>query len=356
MLEGFKVAQKVIGRSAKKADSKVQLVEVDGRIELRASYPGLCYLTWTIPGTGKVPAAHLTAPLDSLRSIVERMPAEDISIKIDPKDANRLEIRCGRRSGKLPVVTELLPFVSVSKDAKVAHKGEMKGISPAIRQFNSVSLGGFNAWGCVCATPEGIGYATDEGNLIAVPFPVVEKASHPIMIPTQVLTSISPLSGDIQTKLTDNHLAIVNDRWSFIVSLTYVQAPNYKRVVGKFKDKKMAKIDLQVLTKEIRDFRKACKEGSLIVSVSGGKLKVRAARDAAIRYQSEAEIKESPDFDFTIIPENYLKVGPYFKKDVSVACVNGSHLFLNSGNSNGIISCHAGTLGFKQGVTREQTD
>ena len=95
LLEGFKVAQKVIGRSAKKADALITMVEDKGGIQLRASHHGLCYLTWRVPGTGDVPFEHLVAPLDALRSIVERMPAESISIKIDPKEPNKLGVGIG---------------------------------------------------------------------------------------------------------------------------------------------------------------------------------------------------------------------------------------------------------------------
>jgi len=356
LLEGFKVAQKVIGRSAKKAESVIQLVEDGDGIQLRASNPGLCYLTWTVPGVGDVPFKHIVAPLDALRAVVERMPAEDISIRTDPKDPNKLTIRCGQRSGKLPVADDVPVFVSASSDAKTVYTGEMKDISTAIKQFDKVSLGGFNAWGCVCATPEGVGYCTDEGNLLALPFPIVKKADHPVMLPTKVLIPATLLQGEVDVKLTDEHFTLENKGWSFTMTLTYVQAPNYKRVVDRFADKQMLPIDLQPITKEVKDFRKACKEGSLHVSVSNGKLKVRAARDAAIRYQSETEIGEAPDVDFTVIPENYLKIGPFFKKDVKVAQLDGSHLFLSSRDCTGIISCHDRTIEFKQGVNREHND
>ena len=346
LMEGFKVAAKVVGRSAKKADATVELKEENGKVVLRAAHPGLSYLRWTICGTGTVPFQRLIVPLDMLRGVVERMPKEDISITTDPKNPNKLKVKSGSRSGTITAVDGRISAAEIDNGVKITYEGVMKDLSPSIKIFDKVSLGGFNTWGCVCAAQNGTGYATDEGNLYAAPFPIMEKSDRDVMIPTQFLIPVTLLHGDVAVRLTEDEVEFSQEGWAFVLSLNYVQAPNYKRVLDRFKKSKMVPIDMDPLTKEVKDFRKACKDGSLIVSVVDGTLKVRAARDAAIAYQSERAIKESPDFEFTVIPENYLKVGPNFKSDVSIAKADGSHIYLESGGCCGIVSCHAGTIKF----------
>lgn len=346
LLEGFKVARKTIGRSAKKADAKVELTESEGEILMRAINPGICQLKWSIPGEGDVPFEKLVAPLDTLRGVVERMPREDISIRIDPKNDQRLKIQCGKRSGVIPMFDEPLSSLQTEKKAKIVYKGEMAEIVPQIKIFDKVSLGGFNAWGCVCAAPTGIGYVTDEGNLYAAPFPVVKDGDRQVMIPTKILVPATLLGGEVSVLLSENEIVFQSSGWAYTILITYVQAPDYEKVVKAFRSKELCPIDITPLTREIRDFRKACKEGSLDVKIEDGSIKVKAARDAAIAYQSERDIKETPDFTFSIIPENYLKVGPNFKKGTEIAKVDGSHIFLKNGECCGIISCHAGSIKF----------
>lgn len=347
LLEGLKVAQKTIGRSTKKADALVELTGEPGRIVVRAISPGLCQIKWSIVGIGDVPFIRLVAPLDTLRGVVERMPSEDISVRIDPKNELKLRIQSNNRSGTITMVDSTLGSIQSPDNMKLVHEGDMSKLVPAIKMFDSISLGGFNAWGCVCATPDGTGYATDEGNLYAAPFPVVEKADRSIMLPTQVLTPATLLSGPIKVYLSDDRFVLEGGNWTYTIILTYVQSPNYKKVIDRFIKNEMVPIDLDPLTKEIRDFRKACKVGSLIVSISQHKIRVQSARDAVVNYKSERDIKKSPNVEFTIIPENYLKVGPNFhKKSIQMARVNGSHLFFMDGECNGIVSCHSGSIKF----------
>ena len=347
LMEGMKVAKKVIGRSAAKiADAEVELAESDGGMTLRACFPGLCYLGWNVPGKGSAGFDRLVVPLDKLRGLVDRMPAEEISVRIDPKNDERLRLKCGQRSGLIPIRQEPMAFKEIGDDAELTHEGEMKPLSQAIRLFDKVSLKGFNAWGCVCAAPDGTGYATDEGNMIVVPFPLVEKCDHPVMLPTKVLVPATMLTGDVEVYLTDKQLCIKNSRWTYLVVTTYVKAPNYERVIGQFTPHERAPIDIDSITKEVRDFRKACKDGALTMRSQGGVLSVIATRDASISYKSERDVSDSPNFELSVIPENYMKVGPSFKKGTEVAIVDGSHLFLMNGDQSGIVSCIAGTIKF----------
>ena len=348
LMQGMKVAKKVIGRSAAKIDDAMIGIAGSGdKITLRACFPGLCYLDWLIKGDGdasKIP--EMTVPLDKLRGVTDRMPAEIISVQIDTKNNERLRLRCGKRSAVIPIKLEAMAFREIEDDAKLTHEGEMKPLIQAVRLFNNVSLGGFNAWGCVCATPKGTGYITDEGNMLVMPFPLVEGASHPLMLPTKVLLPATTLSGKVKVLLTDKKLCLQNDHWSYMVVTTYVKVPGYEKIVGRFLKHKRVSIDTDSLTKEIRDFRKACKDGYLIVNCKAGKLSVRASKDASISYKSEKDVGDSPDFELAVIPENYLKVGQCFKKDTEVAVADGSHLFLKSGDVMGIISCLEGTIKF----------
>jgi len=348
LMEGMKVAKKVIGKSAAKIDdATIGIAGSGNQITLRACFPGLCYLDWLIRGDGDANAIpEMIVPLDKLRGVTDRMPAEIISMRIDPKNNEKLKLQCGKRSAVIPIRLEAMNFREIEKDAKLTHEGEMKPLIQTVRLFNNVSLGGFNAWGCVCATPNGTGYITDEGNMLVMPFPLVEKASHPLMLPTKVLVPATMLEGKVKVLLTDKKLCLKNDRWAYMVVTTYVKVPGYEKIVEQFLKHKRAPIDMDPLSKEVRDFRKACKNGSLIVNSKAGKLSVRASRDASIAYKSEREIGSSPDFEFTVIPENYLKVGPCFKKDTEIAVADGSHLFLKSGDTMGIISCLAGTIKF----------
>ena len=348
LLEGMKVAKKVIGRSALKVDdAMISMAGSGDKLTLRACFPGLCYLDWIIQGDGDAnDIEDMIVPLDKLRGVTDRMPMETISVRIDPKNDKRLRLQCGKRSAVIPVSRDTMAFREIESDAKLTHEGEMRPLNQTVKLFEKVSLGGFNAWGCVCATPDGTGYVTDEGNMLVMPFPLVEKASHPLMLPTKVLVPAMMLGGKVKVLLTDKKLCLKNDRWSYMVVTTYVKAPGYEAVVGGFLQHNRVPIDIDPLSKEVKDFRKACKDGSLIVNSKAGKLSVRASRDASIAYKSERDIGDSPDFEFAVIPENYLKVGPCFKKDTEIAVADGSHLFLKSGDTMGIISCIAETIKF----------
>lgn len=346
LIDGIKVAKRVIGRSAKTADAEVELAKSGSEMTLRAQFPGLCYFEWSIAGSDKVPFDRVIAPLDALHRLAERMPADTISVGIDPKNKSKMKILCGNRNGKIDVRLEKMAFKDIDDDAEPVGSDEMTDLGRAIRMFNKVSLKGFNAWGCVCATTDGTGYASDEGNMVVAPFPIVSEGDHNLMLPAHVLAPVASLRGGVKSYVSDNLFALKNDRWKFVVVTTYVKAPSYDKVIKRFTSKPLVDMDIDSITKEVRDFRKACKEGSLILTIKDGLLKVKAARDAGITYNSQRDVEQAPDMTMALIPENYLKVAPNFKKVVKVAKADGSHLFMDDGSKKGIVSCHAGTIKF----------
>ena len=341
-LARLKLGQKISG-GIREDEAKLCYLEIkEGRLEINTLRHGAQWYTGLLDLIGVSEEGRHAVPVDDIVKVVERLETEELILK---SMASKFRIQGGKRYGTVPSLDSEFPISSIGDNVVDGYEGPNE-FATIIRGLCTIGVSGVSTiWGAVRLGDDGRAGATDTGNLIWTPLPLLNGTGREILIPIQSFVPVANMIGNIKVRVSDSFVEFTSDRGVYKARLLAKDPPPYQSLINQRTAFETAKFPLQQLIVELDAFSKVVSSSAIIV-VKDRELTVKTPPGSLVEFSTTSEFDGDLKCRFLVNPNNILPVAKLLGESCEVFKGTTSHLTLKSEETIAIVSCLDGSLKF----------